>query len=214
MEKKIYNITISLAGICQATRLVQQLAHHGKCSTEALQTSLNSLLDLHPVSTLSVFGNKESNIQCGLKTLIGLLNGRIYQGLTNEITHYTMGILMLERQLQVSKIALKDLSICITDLAKQLENHVIDSSKIISIIAEIYTNIIRPLGPRIQVSGSKTILENMHIQNQVRAILLTGIRSAMLWKQVGGSRFQLLFFRKNLVKSAKDILESINIDNT
>ncbi|VFP82254.1 High frequency lysogenization protein HflD [Candidatus Erwinia haradaeae] len=211
--KKNHDIALSFAGVCQATRLVQQLAHHGKCSTWALKISLNSLLDLNPVSTLSVFGNKASNLQCGLETLIGLFNSRIYQGLTNEITHYIMGIMMLERQLQASKIALQNLSGCIINLSKQLDDHTIDSTKIISVIAEMYTNIIRPLGPCIKVCGSKAVLENIYIQNQVRAILLAGVRSAVLWKQVGGSRFQLFFFRHRLVKVAKDILESLNKDN-
>ncbi|MDU7786546.1 MAG: DUF489 family protein, partial [Aggregatibacter aphrophilus] len=39
-----YDITLALAGICQAAKLVQQLALNGDADQTALETSLNSLL--------------------------------------------------------------------------------------------------------------------------------------------------------------------------
>ena len=39
-----YDITLALAGVCQAAKLVQQLALNGDADQTALETSLNSLL--------------------------------------------------------------------------------------------------------------------------------------------------------------------------
>ncbi len=54
MAKNYYDITLALAGVCQAARLVQQLAHQGHCDSDALHVSLNSIIDLDPESTLAV----------------------------------------------------------------------------------------------------------------------------------------------------------------
>jgi high frequency lysogenization protein len=37
--------------------------------------------------------------------------------------------------------------------------------------------------------------------------LLAGIRSAVLWRQLGGTRLQLLFSRKSIVSDAEELLE-------
>ncbi|WP_312203938.1 DUF489 family protein, partial [Mixta calida] len=60
MAKNYYDITLALAGICQAAHLAQQLAHQGQCDAQSLKTSLSSLLDLNPSSTLAVYGNDET----------------------------------------------------------------------------------------------------------------------------------------------------------
>ena len=69
MAKNYYDITLALAGICQAARLVQQLAHQGHCDSDALHVSLNSIIDLDPESTLAVFGGSEANLRLGLETV-------------------------------------------------------------------------------------------------------------------------------------------------
>ncbi len=72
MAKNYYDITLAMAGISQAARLVQQLAHEGQCNREAFQTSLKSLLQMDPPSTLAVFGGEERNLMVGLETLMGV----------------------------------------------------------------------------------------------------------------------------------------------
>lgn len=74
MAKNYYDITLALAGICQAARLVQQLAHEGNCAQQEMSVSLRSLLEMNPASTLAVYGNNEANLKMGLETLLGVLN--------------------------------------------------------------------------------------------------------------------------------------------
>jgi high frequency lysogenization protein len=47
------------------------------------------------------------------------------------------------------------------------------------------------------------------VQSKVRAALLAGIRSAVLWQQVGGGRLQLMFSRQRLLSEAKTILSRL-----
>jgi len=47
------------------------------------------------------------------------------------------------------------------------------------------------------------------MHNRIRACLLAGIRSAILWRQVGGTKWQLLFFRRRIFDTAQHLYNSI-----
>ena len=201
MAKNYYDITLALAGICQSARLVQQLAHQGHCDADALHVSLNSIIDMNPSSTLAVFGGSEVNLRVGLETLLGVL-----QGLNAELTRYTLSLMVLERKLSSAKGALDTLGNRINGLQRQLEHFDLQSETLMSAMAAIYVDVISPLGPRIQVTGSPAVLQSPQVQAKVRATLLAGIRAAVLWHQVGGGRLQLMFSRNRLTTQAKQIL--------
>lgn len=205
MAKNYYDITLAMAGICQAARLVQRLAHEGQCDRGALYTSLNSLLQMDPPSTLAVFGTEESKLKVGLETLIGVLNANNKE-LGAELTRYTISLMVLERKLNANKQAMDLLTERLGQLDRQLAHFDLVSDTIISAVAGIYVDVVSPLGPRIQVTGAPAILQNPQVQAKVRATLLAGIRAAVLWHQVGGSRLQLMFSRNRLLKQAQNIV--------
>ncbi|EIR66382.1 high frequency lysogenization protein HflD, partial [Yersinia pestis] len=187
MAKNYYDITLALAGICQSARLVQQLAHEGQCDNDALNTVLRGLLQTNPSSTLAVYGDTEQVLKMGLETLQSVLNAN-RQGEAAELTRYTLSLMVLERKLSASKSAMNTLGERISQLDRQLAHFDLESETMMSSLASIYVDVVSPLGPRIQVTGSPAILQSPLVQAKVRATLLAGIRSAVLWQQVGGSR--------------------------
>jgi len=205
LAKNYYDITLALAAICQSARLVQQLAHEGTCAKEEMSVCLNSLLASNPVSTLAVYGNNEGNLKMGLETLLGVLNAN-RQGPGAELTRYTLSLMVLERKLNAQKASMQQLGERIDRLDRQLAHYELESDTIINALAGIYVDVVSPAGPRIQVVGSPAILQNVQVQAKVRALLLTGIRAAVLWQQVGGGRLQLMFSRNRLFEQAKSIL--------
>lgn len=209
MAKNYYEITLALAGVCQSAHVVQQLAHEGQCNNAALNVSLRSLLDLNPGSTLAVFGNDEANLRLGFETLMAILNSSSRQGAGAELTRYTLSMMVLERKLNANKSALNTLAQRISQLDRQLAHYELESETITSAMAGIYVDVISPLGPRIQVTGSPQVLQNSLVQSKVRASLLAGIRAAVLWQQVGGGRLQLMFSRQRLLREAKTILSRL-----
>ncbi len=74
-------------------------------------------------------------------------------------------------------------------------------------LASTYIDTLSTFTFRIQVTGSQCYLANPNIANKTRALLLAGIRSAVLWKQLGGSRLQL-FFKKNTFLHCAEYLYS------
>src|SRR5690606_41275217 len=55
------------------------------------------------------------------------------------------------------------------------------------------------LRQRIQVHGDMRHLQINANAARIRALLLAGIRSARLWRQLGGNRWQMLFARKKML---------------
>jgi len=205
VAKNYYDITLAIAGISQSARLVQQLAHQGQCDHEAFHTSLSSLLQMDSPSTLAVFGGEERKLKVGLETLMGLLNAS-NKGAGAELTRYTLSLIVLERKLHANKQAMQTLGDRLSQLDRQLAHFDLESDTIISALAGMYIDVVSPLGPRIQVNGLSAILQNPQVQSKVRAALLAGIRAAVLWQQVGGSRLQLMFSRHRLLKQAQNII--------
>lgn len=205
VAKNYHDITLAMAGICQSAHLVQQLAHQGSCDMDALKASLKSIMNINPPSTLDVFGNTERNLKIGLETLLGILNSS-REGLGAELSRYTFSLMVLERRLHNNREAMNELGSRISQLDRQLEHYDLLSDTFINVLAGIYVDVISKLGPRIQVTGAQEVLKNPQIQAKVRATLLAGIRAAVLWQQVGGSRLQLMFSRSKLVRHAQDIL--------
>ncbi|PIJ51964.1 lysogenization regulator HflD [Erwinia sp. OLTSP20] len=214
MAKNDYDITLALAGICQSAHLVVQLAHQGQCDEQALRVSLGSLLERNPSSTLAVFGHDEANLRPGLETLMAVFHSHSRQGLGAELTRYSLSLMMLERKLSKNTAALDTLGQRIIQLDRQLAHYDLMSPTLLSAMASIYVDVISPLGPRIQVTGSATVLQNPQLQNKVRAALLAGMRAAVLWHQVGGGRLQLMFSRARLTGEAKKVLDRLTSHST
>ncbi|NRN29108.1 high frequency lysogenization protein HflD [Photorhabdus heterorhabditis] len=205
MAKNYYNITLALAGICQSSRLVQQLAHENQCDTDAVATMVNSILNTNPASVLDVFGNHEHNLRIGLDAMLGIFDGG-NNSVSTDLTRYMLSLMALERRLNKHQEASDALGNRINLLERQQAYFEPMSEGMFNALAGIYVDVVSPLGPRIQVTGSPDVLRNPLVQAKVRAILLSGVRCAVLWQQVGGGRLQLMFSRQRLVQQAKDIL--------
>ncbi|ETS99941.1 high frequency lysogenization protein HflD [Providencia alcalifaciens] len=208
MAKNYYDITLALAGICQASLMVQKLAHEGTFNEQDGKTMVNSLTNMNPSTTLDVFGNDEANLKTGLTALLGMLTGG-NSGISAEMPRYMLSIMALERRLSKDDNAMNQLGQRIEQFERQASYFEPMSEGVFNALAGIYVDVVSPAGPRIQVTGSPDILKNTVVQAKVRATLLAGIRCAVLWQQVGGSRLQLMFSRSRLSNQAKQILSHL-----
>ena len=80
---------------------------------------------------------------------------------------------------------------------------------VIARLADLYSNTISTLGPRIMVRGEPSLLHDPQNANRIRALLLSGIRAAVLWRQLGGNRIWLLFARKRILGTAAQLSASL-----
>ncbi|HAS6151414.1 TPA: high frequency lysogenization protein HflD [Vibrio vulnificus] len=202
MANTLYDRTIAFAGMCQAVALVQQIARNGHCDQDAFETSIKAILNTNPANTLDVFGN-ESQLKLGLECLV---KGIDSTPTGSEVTRYLISLMALERKLMGRSDAMSQLGDRIQMVQRQTEHYDLFEEQMISNVASIYLDVISPIGPRIQVTGTPTVLQQTSNQHKVRALLLSGIRSAVLWRQVGGRRRHLIFGRKKMVEQAQILL--------
>lgn len=199
---------LALAGVCQAAALVQQLARQGNADSDAIEASLSSILVTDPESPQHVFG-KLNNLKLGYSTLAAQLSNKQTTKDT-ELTRYVASILGLERKLARKPKAMGELAERISHVQRQLAHIDFQNPQIVSSLASIYSDIISPLAPRIQVSGNPEYLGQPATQHKVRALLLAGVRAAVMWRQMGGRRRYILFKRKYIYNSAVKALRLIN----
>ncbi len=202
MANTLYDRTIAFAGICQAVALVQQVAKDGYCDNAAFETSIKAILNTSPSSTLDVFGN-EANLKTGLECLV---NGIDSTPTGSELTRYVISLMALERKLKEKPEAMSQLGNRIQMLERQTDHFDLFDDQMISNIASIYLDIISPIGPRIQVAGTPSVLQQTSNQHKVRALLLSGIRCSVLWRQVGGKRRHIIWGRKKMLEQARILL--------
>jgi high frequency lysogenization protein len=195
---------MALSGIFQATELVRQAANHGTWSGYSADTCLDSLLAIEADSVEDIFGGT-NRLRLGTETLISVLQGdRRYM----ESLSYAVSLMQLETNFQ-KKPDMQALIgaelLPIAELVDDIEFHEIKDLQAKK-IAALYTQTISTLSPRIVVNGRPQHLQVERTVNWIRTMLFAGLRSAVLWRQLGGGRFNLMFGRKKMLEQAQSLL--------
>lgn len=202
---------VALAGVFQAAGLASRVARHGMADSDAMESSLYSLFQVDAASVEDVYGGL-SGITGGLKTLLDQLIGEKARNI--DITRYVISLLHLEKKLSKQPAMLQQISEGVNSATRQLEHYPLLHPNILAAMADLYSETISKLRPRIMIQGEPLHLQNSENVNRIRALLLSGIRSAMLWRQCGGNRFQILLGRKRLTGTANALyLEIRNQSN-
>ncbi|MGR8981267.1 MAG: high frequency lysogenization protein HflD [Gammaproteobacteria bacterium] len=204
--KTLTNQAIALAGIAQAASLVQQLATTGKADMEAMEASLASILKIDSASVTDVYGGLQG-VRLGLEELNKQMNG--YKIANPDQARYSATMVFLERRLSDRKDLLKTIQTGIVKAQTQCDHFGLLHENVLSNLADIYHSTISTLQPRIMVNGDQTYLSRPDIVNKIRSVLLAGIRSAILWRQCGGTRWKFLFYRKKIQAELQSLLNKI-----
>lgn len=203
MSEPIFDRTMAFAGIMQAISQVQRVARHGQADGDALAACLNTILVTNPDNTSDVYADKVS-LKQGYQLIINQLGDDKQKDV--EITRYLIGILALERKLSRASNSMGMLSERINQVHRQLHHFAITDDQVVGNFAGIYSDIISNLGPKIQIAGNPEFLKQPLVQQKIRALLLAAMRSAVLWRQLGGKRRHLVFSRKTIVDIANKSL--------
>lgn len=197
---------IALAGVFQAAWCAHGVAARGMADSEAMETCIHSLFQVDADDVGDVFGGTR-RVAPGLRQLINQINGPGRKDM--YITRYVIALLQLERKLEKEPDMLSRIGSGIEAAQARLEHYPLLHSNILAQLADIYSETVSTLQPRIMVQGEALHLQNPDNQNKIRTLLLAGIRAARLWYQTGGRRSQILFRRKKLVANAQAVLNEL-----
>ena len=195
---------LALAGVCQAAALVKQIARTGDIDHAAFACSINSIAVTDSAQTLDVFGSLPQ-LTLGLSTLINQLDNND-QNKDVEITRYVANLLALERKISGKNKVMQQLGERISQIQRQQLHMDLLDTQMLSNLAAIYSEVVSPVARKIQIAGSPALLKRADNQHKVRASLLAGVRAAVLWRQLGGKRRQILFSRQSILNAAKSAL--------
>ncbi len=189
---------VALGGVFQAAVLVDRIAKTGQVSEANLGCMLGSLLIRDPKDTLEVFGGDDLNLRDGYRALISALE-RDPSTLQREPLRYALSMLGLERQLAKRGEMLDVIGKRLPQIQSQVEHFGLVHENVIAASGALYQDTLSTLRQRIQVHGDMRQLQQPSNASKIRALLLAGIRSARLWRQLGGHRWQLVFSRRKLL---------------
>jgi high frequency lysogenization protein len=204
--KTLTNQTIALAGIAQAATLVQQLATTGKADSAALEASITSILKIDSDSVLDIYGGL-NNLKLGLDQLNAQMTG--YKIADSQQARYCASLVFLENRLAKEPQMLRTIQIGIIKAESQAEQFGLLHENVFANLGDIYESTLSRLQPRIMVNGEHDYLTRPDIVNKIRACLLAGIRSALLWRQCGGTRWKFLFYRRKMQLELEQLLKQV-----
>jgi len=203
----IENQTLALAGIFQSAALIEQLATEGKLNQAAFDCSFDSLFTFDAPTAVDVFGNI-SGLSRGLKELSQYL-GNENQSIGKNIAYYVLSMLKHSSRLKHNKKLATEIQSKLQKIETQSRDFELSRHSVVSQIDGLYQSTFSTINPRILVQGEQTYLRDSANAGKIRALLLAGIRAAVLWHQLGGSKWKLVLSRKKYVHTASQLLVKI-----
>jgi high frequency lysogenization protein len=204
--------TLALAAVFQAAALADNLARRGTADIHAMKTLLDSIIVFDTDNPEAIYGSPQQLIM-GLRALegcltIGGLNDN--ENYANQL-QYALGMVQLESQLSNSDRLLNTLRTRLEQAQKQLPHfdNDISTQGMINNFAGAYIDTIGTLRFRLQIKGNQQKLQTAGVPEQVRAVLLAGIRAAWLWKRLGGRRWHLLLTRSQILEELRVLIKEV-----
>lgn len=193
--------TLALAGVAQAGTLVNQLATRGRADATALELSLESVLRIDADLAADVFSGP-GGVALGLRSLAAQLYDAA-PGMPRDfaVIRLIMRILALERRFANAPA----LQTTIRETIERL-NHASSppDGGLVAPLGELYSETLAKLPPRILVGGDPRQLARDDVVQSIRACLLAGVRSAVLWRQLGGRPSDLAWRYRHIALDIRD----------
>ena len=201
----LHDQIIALSGVFESAALVDRLARTGQIPEAPLGCMLGSLLVRDPKTTLDVYGGDTTNLREGFRALVSALE-RDPNSLQREPLRYALSLIGLERQLNKRDDMLDLMGSRLDQIQQQVQHFGLVHENVIASCASLYQDTLSTFRQRIQVHGDMRHLQINANAARIRALLLAGIRSARLWRQLGGNRWQMLFARKKMLNELRPLL--------
>ncbi len=197
---------IALAGAFQAAALTKSIAYHGQADDDALVASINSIYSIDAATVEEVYGNI-AGVRMGLAVLIEHFTAR-----RRDLDHLrcVMTLLQLARKLDADPGLCRRLRDGVEAAKVHAQDPEASRDTALERLGKLYLDTISDLVPRVVVHGNPLYLQQPRFVGWIRAVLLSGVRAAVLWHQVGGSRLQLLFRGRAMVTTAHRLLEQLD----
>ncbi|MFT6154912.1 MAG: high frequency lysogenization protein [Bermanella sp.] len=208
-KAKISDQATALAGLLQATNLVEQLAKTGNVKESELKICIESLFSTNPDSVDDIYGGSKLNLKLGFEEVRFLTDGKNKTGSSPDIMRYALGVLHLEAKARKNPAMMEKISSGIDKSTRQLEHFHSTHENLLANLSGLYQETLSTFKFRIHVTGNAQHLQNPATAHKIRALLLCAVRSAILWRQMGGRRWQFIISRNKLNQASQEALKGL-----
>lgn len=196
MTMDVRSRVLALAGMLQALKLVRQIADTGHADGEGERSTLDSVFRIDAASAEAVYGSTRS-LRGGLLILRDYLTDRSGDAALPKLG---MAVLQIERRFVADDSLAQQVLDGIRTLEGIAERQGSIHPEVISKLGQLYADTISHLRPKVIVQGNPHYLQQTVVVAEIRALLLAALRSAVLWRQMGGTLWDFVFRRRAMMQ--------------
>jgi high frequency lysogenization protein len=193
---------LALAGMVQSLKLVRQIAETGHADTGSQRIVLDSVFRIDADSVDAVYGGS-GQLRHGLLTMRDHLVDRSGDELLPKLG---MSILQIERRFVGDEGMTEQVIDGLRRLDATAQRQGSIHPDVIGRLGQLYADTISHLRPKVIVQGNPHYLQQPEVVAEIRALLLAALRSAVLWRQVGGSYWDFVFRRRAMMQVVEEEL--------
>ncbi|HEU4774902.1 MAG TPA: high frequency lysogenization protein HflD [Lysobacter sp.] len=201
-NNRLADRVLALAGLVQALAQVRRIADTGQANAAVVDTLLESVFRIDAESTEAIYGGRAS-LRPGLMLLRDYFGSK---GHDAQLPRLALAVMQLERRFVRDHDMGERVRRGIQAQAEAAERLGRSHPEVLAALGSLYADTLSHLRPRVLVQGNPHYLGQSDVVAEVRAVLLTAVRSAVLWRQMGGSLLDFLLRRRDMAATVEALL--------
>lgn len=202
-ERAIDKRVLALAGLAQALKQVRRIAETGQAEATIVSSALDSVFRIDADAPEAVYGGVGA-LHPGLRLLRDYFGN---QGDDPLLPRLALAVVQLERRFVRDAEMAQRVHDGILALSPAALQHGSAHPDVLSDLGSLYADTVSRLRPRVLVQGNPHYLGQAGVVAEIRALLLAALRSAVLWRQLGGSLWDFALRRKEMLAAIRSHLE-------
>lgn len=204
MTMDVRSRVLALAGMLQALKLVRQIADTGHADGEGERNALDSVFRIDAASAEAVYGGNARSLRGGLLLLRDYFTDRSSD---QALPKLGMSVLQIERRFVADDTVARQVLDGIRRLEGIAERQGSIHPDVISKLGQLYSDTISHLRPKVIVQGNPHYLQQADVVAEIRALLLAALRSAVLWRQMGGTMWDFVLRKRAMMAAVEEELQ-------
>ncbi|QNP40733.1 DUF489 family protein [Lysobacter terrestris] len=193
---------LALAGLVQALAQVRRIADTGQAHADVLVTALDSVFRIDATDAADVYGGERA-VRTGLMLLRDYFNGAMPD---EQLPRLALAVIQLERRFVRDEDMVERVLTGIRALDEAAQRLGASHPDVLTALGLLYADTLSHLRPRVLVQGNPHYLGQAAVVAEVRAVLLSAVRSAVLWRQLGGSLWDFLLRKRAMGHVVDELL--------
>lgn len=221
-ESELLQQAIAIAAVLQALRMVSDIAMEGRFDPYHAVPLFNSLVYYGDSDVNRAFGDNLLALIPGLRAATRFFTNEHDAQTADHLAEYVVKLFIIESRLMNKPEMHQKLQTHVQSFAQDFNQtfageESISQSALVSYLTDenlmlAFSNLYRETAslvePRIIVRGNPAFLQDEHNTNQVRALLLSGLRAVGFFRQTGGSYMNLVLKRHTYLATLNSLVDN------